>query len=550
MSPWWRRWAVRWLLGLLLLCAALASPVQGQAPAERRPMALPPEWQSQLDAAPGYRPGEVLVLYEHGSAPLERSQALAAAGVAPVKDVAPDLQVLAVPAGDELALAERLRTRPGVVEAAPNYRVQALGGPSDPYLSRQWYHPLMRSSEGWASVTGSAAVTIAVIDSGADLSHPDLAARLLPGQDYVDGGQPLDEFGHGTHVAGLIGAVTDNAVGIAAVDWQARLLVIRTLDANGQGYVADIVQAIDYAVAHGADIINLSLGGPKGGAMLQPAIDRAHAAGVVVVAAMGNEGVDTPYYPAACDHVIAVAATTRLDRYASYSNYGAYVDLAAPGGEWGTDRPTADGIYSTMPTYRVTANSLLGMDYDYEYWQGTSMSAALVSGLSALLLSAHPALTPEGVEDTMAGTAVDLGASGWDGDYGWGRIAVGAAVTSVTPTQVRDLSIVRAIPVGNDRVTLDVAWTPPLRASSIEIRRSTAPITADTWESTAVVVQGLPADSAALTVSDLPYAGGTLYLALRADSVHRPGEVWSAVSNNAFWPVRYRHALPIVGVHR
>ena len=90
-----------------------------------------------------------------------------------------------------------------------------------------------------------------MIDSGADLSHPDLAARLLPGQDYVDGGQPLDEFGHGTHVAGLIGAVTNNAVGIAAVDWQARLLIIRTLDANGQGYVADIVQAIDYPVARG-----------------------------------------------------------------------------------------------------------------------------------------------------------------------------------------------------------------------------------------------------------------------------------------------------------
>ena len=146
MSPWWRRWAVRWLLGLLLLCAALASPVQGQAPAERRPMALPPEWQSQLDAAPDYRPGEVLVLYERGSAPVERSQALATAGVAPVKDVAPDLQLVAVPAGDELALAERLRTRPGVVEAAPTI-ASGHGQAQRPLSKPTWYHPLMRSSK-------------------------------------------------------------------------------------------------------------------------------------------------------------------------------------------------------------------------------------------------------------------------------------------------------------------------------------------------------------------------------------------------------------------
>lgn len=544
---------LRYALILLVLSIALVPCAQGQAPNARRPLTLPPEWQAERDTSPAFRPGEVLVLYEPDMASLPRSQALAAMGASPLGEVAPDLQLVAVAAGQELVMASELSALPGVVAAEPNYRVWALGSPDDPLIARQWHHSIIRAHAAWELITGSEAVTIAVIDSGADLTHPDLAARLVAGRDYVEmDDDPRDRFGHGTHVAGLIGAVTDNGAGIAGVDWQARLLIIRALNAAGIGYVADIVQAIDYAIAQGADVINLSLGGPQGGTLLQPAIDRAYAAGVVVVAAMGNDATGTPYYPAACEHVIAVSATTRDDVYALYSNYGYHVDLAAPGGQWASSRPDAGGIYSTMPTYSVTANLPpdmgYGMDYDYDYWQGTSMSAALVSGLSALLLSANPSLSPEELEDIMRDTAVDLGPSAWDQDYGWGRIDLATAVAMVAPGKVHDLRILQVSPTGDDRITLDLAWTPPRNASDIEIRRSTALITADTWASAAVVAQGLPPDTSSLTLVDLPYTGGTVHLALRAESVHRPGELWSPVSNNAFWPIRGQHLLPLVMV--
>jgi len=297
-------------------------------------------------------------------------------------------------------------------------------------------------------------------------------------------------------------------------------------------------------------VINLSLGSYKGQAILQPAIDRAHAAGIVVVAAMGNEATNEPMYPSACDHVIAVAATDRGDAYAYYSNYGEHVDVTAPGGEINLTK--SNGIYSTMPTYTVTANGTgHNLARNYDYWQGTSMATALVSGLSALLLGADPTLTPDEVEDILAETALDLGPKGWDQDYGWGRIRAARAVGQVAPPlAVRDLTITAVAPAGDGRVAVDLAWTPPLYANTVTIRRSTAPITAANWNSAAVVATGVSAANAAFVASNVPYSGGALYFALRADSAYAPGTLWSEVSNNAFWPFACRAMLPLVHLRR
>lgn len=549
---------LRTLLTLLLIVAlALVAPsAYSEGPPARRPLELPTGWEQRPDADLAYEPGRVLVLYEPGASLEAQAMALSRSEAALTEQVANDLALVAVRPGEEAVVAERLRAQPGVLAAEPNYRVQALGSPNDPYFSRQWYHPLMHAPDAWDMAVGSDAVTVAVIDSGADLTHPDLAARLIAGRDYVDIPNdmvPRDAYGHGTHVAGLIGAVTNNYVGIAGADWRARLLIIRVLDQNGDGYLDDVVRGIDYAIGQGADVINLSLGSSGGASIMQPAIDRAHAAGIVVVAAMGNNAswpeAPPPLYPAACNHVIAVAATTRNDVYAYYSNWGNHVDLAAPGGE--THEGATNGIYSTMPVYTVTANSALGMARNYDYWQGTSMSAALVSGLSALLLSANPALTPQQVESLMAFTAQDLGPTGWDQDYGWGRIDLARAVGQiVAPEPVRDLSITAVSTMGAGQVNVALQWTPPAHAHSISIRRSTSPITDANWVSATVVAAGLAPTTSAYTASNMPYSGGTLYFALRADGQYSPGTLWSAASNNAFWPVKIQLMLPIMRVRR
>jgi len=543
----------RWLTLLLVLALLAAAPgAHGEEPPARRPLEMPAGWERPLDADPAYEPGRVLVLYEPGASLEAQAMALSCSGATPAEQVANDLALVAVRPGEELAVAERLRAQPGVLAAEPNYRVYALASPNDPYFGSQWHHLLMHAPDAWGMTVGSSAVTVAVIDSGADLNHPDLATRLIAGRDYVDTPndmEPRDAYGHGTHIAGLIGAVTDNYIGVAGVDWRAQLLIIRVLDQNGEGYLDNVVKGIDYAIGQGADVINLSLGSSGGAAIMQPAIDRAHAAGIVVVAAMGNQGSSTPFYPAACNHVIAVAATTRNDVYAYYSNWGSHIDLAAPGGE--THPSTTNGIYSTMPTYTVTANSALGMARNYDYWQGTSMSAALVSGLSALLLAANPALTPQQVESLMASTAQDLGPTGWDQDYGWGRIDMARAVGQiVAPEPVRDLSIATVSSAGAGQVNVTLQWTPPAYANSITIRRSTSPITDANWASATVVASGLSPTTSSYTASNVPYSGGTLYFALRADGQYSPGTLWSAASNNAFWPAKIQLMLPIMRVGR
>ena len=180
---------------------------------------------------------------------------------------------------------------------------------------------------------------------------------------------------------------------------------------------------------------------------------------------------------------------------------------------------TSDGVYSTLPTYTVTANGTYGLARSYDYWQGTSMAAPLVSGLAALLLAVDPSLTPDQVEGIMASTAVDLGPTGWDQDYGWGRIDLARAVGQVAPPpRVGDLSItaVTAADAGLQNVAL--AWTPPLQANSVTIRRSTAPITAANWASATLVVSGLAPTTSAYTATNVPYAGGALYF--------RPARRW------------------------
>ncbi|WP_433366469.1 S8 family peptidase [Actinoplanes sp. CA-142083] len=285
---------------------------------------------------------------------------------------------------------------------------------SDPLRDQQWDLETTRTPGAWAASTGDR-VTVAVVDTGVASDHPDLAGQVLPGADFVGGveGIAIDPNGHGTHVAGVIAAAAGNGVGIAGVAPDARILPVRVLGANGSGYLSDVANGIVYAAEHGADVINLSVSATMRASSVTSAIEYARSRGIVVVAAAGNSrGSGSPVsYPAAEPGVIAVAATDRADRVASYSNAGDYVDVAAPG----------SGIVSTFPST------------GYRMMNGTSMATPHVAGLAALIRAADPRLGPDEVERAIESTAVDLGAPGRDDDYGYGRVDATAALAAVAP---------------------------------------------------------------------------------------------------------------------
>ncbi len=281
----------------------------------------------------------------------------------------------------------------------------------------------------------------AIIDTGIDEAHPELASRIVAGYDFVENDtNPHDLNGHGTHVAGIAAAVTNNGAGVAGMDWQARIMPVRVLDASGSGYTSNVVSGINWAFANGADVLNLSLGSTSNDWYLQYAVTNAHAAGSSVVAAMGNNRNQNPTsYPAACENVMAVAATGPSDTYTYYSQYGSHCDIAAPGGDMAYLHDP-DGIYSTMPTYHVVMNDE-GYYQNYDYLQGTSMATPYVSGLAALVRSLDSTLSPDQVQTIIENTAVDLGSNGWDVNYGHGRIdAMAALLEALDPPAAPVLS--------------------------------------------------------------------------------------------------------------
>ncbi|MBM3271659.1 MAG: S8 family serine peptidase [Candidatus Sericytochromatia bacterium] len=247
----------------------------------------------------------------------------------------------------------------------------------DPLYAAQWFLPRIGVPEAWLAAAGRAfaPVTVAVLDSGIDVTHPDLAGRATLGPTFVAGtSSSADDFGHGTHVAGIIGARSGNGIGVAAVAPEVRLLAIKVLDARGGGTLAEVIAGLDAARAAGAKVVNMSFGTTRRSALLDQAIARTLAAGIVVVAAAGNDGTDIVHFPAATDGVIAVSAVDTADRRATFSSAGPQVRLAAPGVD----------IVST------------GRGARYAIASGTSQAAPVVAGAIATVLAFRPWLgTPD-----------------------------------------------------------------------------------------------------------------------------------------------------------
>jgi subtilisin family serine protease len=429
------------------------------------------------------KPGEVLVEFKHEVSAQSTHALLTEVGATRVRTLyGSRVELWQVPEGQELAIAKKLTANPAVEYAEPNYRYYALDSgpntpvvePSDPYFNRQWGHAQIQSAAAWDITTGSADVVIAIIDSGVDLGHPDLAGKLVAGRDFVDGDDsPWDTNGHGSHVAGIAAAVTNNGTGIAGVDWQAKIMPVRVLTDDGGGYSSVIAEGVRWAAQEGAQVLNLSLGGSSYSQTLRNAIMEAHQKGSLVVAAMGNsrlEGNPTQY-PAAYDHVMAVAATGPSDLYARYSQYGDHCDISAPGGDM-FYLHDPDGVYSTMPTYPVYMTINEGFSRNYDYAHGTSQAAPHVAGLAALVWGLRPSLTPDEVQTMLEATADDLGEPGWDMDYGYGRINAWAAVQGITPPSVPTLYAIQNTGGQDDFV---VKWTAVSGATSYSLEENADP---------------------------------------------------------------------------
>lgn len=273
----------------------------------------------------------------------------------------------------------------------------------------------VQALSAWNIMTGTPEIIIAVVDSGIRLDHPEFSGRLVAGYDFIDDDeQPNDESGHGTHVAGVIAAELNNGQGLAGICPNCRLMPVRVLSDQNLGSWSQLAEGILFAVDNGAQIINLSLGSSISSETLSVAIEYAVGHGVVVIAAAGNYGSDKPFYPAAFEGVIAVGATTFDDKRWVKSDFGSYIDLTAPG----------DTIYSTY-------NQLDNMYGGYTYMSGTSMAAPFVSGVAGLLLSMDSKLTATEVSDILTMTADDFGISGWDADFGYGRVNAYASLRSI-----------------------------------------------------------------------------------------------------------------------
>ena len=367
--------------------------------------------------------------------------------------------LLRVEPGSEAQVAGRVAAVSGVLGVEPDRVREPAALPDDPGYADQWSHQLVNVEEAWNTTTGDDAVEVAILDTGIDGDHADLLANLSEQVD-LSSGRPVTrdvpsdndscDVGHGTFVAGVVGAVGDNGRGVAGVAWDVSLVDVALTSPSARCGILDsaIVAAIAYVAdpdrtGGPVDVINLSLGAVTGACpvALQTELDAAREAGTLVVAAAGNDQLrieGAASIPASCNGVLSVAAVGETGAAAPYSNANEWVDLAAPGG----DSTTGDGIVSTAA----------GGGYGEE--EGTSFASPYVAGVAALLRSVDPTLTPDELESIMERTASHRGASR-DDEVGWGLIDAGLALAAVDdglgapeadpdfPVSTRSLDVVR-----------------------------------------------------------------------------------------------------------
>ncbi len=402
-----RRFSVWLVLTSMLLSLFASSAASADSELQR---------SARVDLSAPAVPGEFLVQFAPGMAAAERNRAAEKMGGKIIDHVAAlDIDLLEFPAlrskGNPKAVEQllvNLRKNPNVVMAEPNYLYTVNWTPNDPGLSQQWAWDTIGAYSYWDTNQGSSSVVVAVVDTGVQLNHPDLSSKIVAGYDFVSGDSiPDDGNGHGTHVAGTIAAITNNGTGGAGTCPNCKIMPVRVLDNNGSGTLANVANGITWAADNGADAINMSLGASSGASTLENAVNYAWNQGTFLACAAGNSNTSAPSYPAYYTRCFAVAATDSNDNRASFSNYGSWVEVAAPG----------VNIYSTW-----TGSG-------YNTISGTSMATPHVAGQAGLLASLG--MSNSQIWDEIMNTADPISGTGtyWIA----GRIHLGSGGTPPPP---------------------------------------------------------------------------------------------------------------------
>lgn len=424
-----------------------------------------------------YVKGRVIVATRAGVSAEALGKALSAHGGRASRIGGTDLHVVELPAqASEVAVKNLLNKHPLLKFAELDAILQPSGTANDPYFGSQWHLGKVNAPSAWDLSTG-ATVTIAILDSGVDASHPDLKSQLVPGWNFFHNNSDTSDMnGHGTAVAGAAGAVTNNGAGVASIAGGAKIMPLRITDANGAATGSMVAKALTYAADRGVRVANVSYEGVPGNSTVQTAAQYMKSKGGLVIVSAGNSGANLNL-PAETT-MIPVSATDSNDVKTSWSNFGNYVAVSAPG----------LNIYTTAK----------GGGY-CQCW-GTSFSSPITAGTVALMMAMRPDLPNTQIESLLYATAVDLGAAGRDAYYGFGRVNAAAAVEAarvalVADTQAPSVSI--ASPAGGSsvsgQVAVDVSAADNVGVVRVELRVNGKTYASDTaspyqfsWDSTQV----------------------------------------------------------------
>jgi thermitase len=474
-----------------IINATLAAAILGTIPSSA--LAAPPA------ADLGYARGRILVEPRAGLSDAEFDKILKAHGGKRRKLGQSKLHVVDLPGNlSEADVVAKLSRNPHLKYAELDRRVRSSLAVNDPYAGSEWHLAKVGAGTAWDTSQGTD-IAIAILDSGVDTTHPDLQPNLVAGYNMYDNNTNVsDVCGHGTAVAGTAAASSNNGIGVAGVAGKARIMPIRVayFDAasnNCYAYYSTIANGLTWAADHGARVANASFGGVAGSAAIQSAARYMKNKGGLVFVSAGNAGIDENIAPTTT--MIAVSATEKNDVKTSWSSYGSFVALSAPGaGIWTTSK---GGIYQA--------------------WNGTSFSSPLAAGVAALMMAAQTSLDGSRIEQLMFSTALDLGAAGRDPLYGHGRVNAAAAVkAAATPvvtqdTQTPTSSIVAPLAGStvSALVAVDVSASDNVGVTRVELRVNDTLVALDdaapysfSWNSA-----GVPNGMANLTATAYDFAG-------------------------------------------
>lgn len=422
-------------------------------------------YTSALAAQPAeWVKGRVIVQTRAGLSDAELARILKPHGGQSRRIGATNLLIVDLPPGmSETAVAKQLEHHPQLKFAELDAIFRPALVTTDPYLGSEWHVSKINASSAWDKSMGGG-VTIAILDTGVDASHPDLSANMVAGWNvYDNNSNASDVLGHGTAVAGTAAAAANNALGVAGVAGSAKIMPIRISDTNGNATGSAIAQGLTFAANNGARVANISFAGLVGNSTVETAAQYMKSKGGLVVVAAGNNGVNQGL--SASSTMIPVAATESTDLLATWSNFGNQVAVAAPG----------NNIWTTTK------------GGGYGQWWGTSFASPVAAGVVALMMSKRPDLSNSSVESLLYSSAVDLGAAGRDIYYGHGRVDANAAVNAAiaaaaTDTQAPNVSV--SSPVGGATVSglvaIDVAASDNVGVARVDLRVNGTLVASDT----------------------------------------------------------------------